>query len=120
MKIYTRSGDSGATSLVGGMRTGKDDLRVEAYGTVDELGAFVALLRDEMRREGAAVLAEIAEYADDLGSVLGALMSVQASLATPDGGIFDPEKVRRLERRIDALCSALPPVKGLLFPAVIR
>ena len=115
MKIYTRNGDRGATSLVGGARTGKDDLRVEAYGTADELGAFVALLRDEMRRENAK---ELAEYTDDLGSVLGVLMSAQASLATPDTGefIFNAEKVGQLERRIDALCSALPPVKGFTIP----
>ena len=45
-RIYTRSGDKGTTSLIGGERVAKDDLRVEAYGTVDELGAHIALLTD--------------------------------------------------------------------------
>lgn len=46
MKIYTKTGDSGTTSLVGGTRVSKDDIRLEAYGTVDELSAFVAVLQD--------------------------------------------------------------------------
>ncbi|MBR2867326.1 MAG: ATP:cob(I)alamin adenosyltransferase, partial [Alistipes sp.] len=49
MKIYTKSGDGGTTSLIGGERVSKCDARVEAYGSVDELTAFVALLADELR-----------------------------------------------------------------------
>lgn len=49
MKVYTKTGDKGMTSLIGGERVFKTDERVEAYGTVDELGAFVALLSDKLR-----------------------------------------------------------------------
>ena len=53
MKVYTKKGDKGLTSLVGGERVFKTDERVEAYGTVDELAAFAALLGDNMRAEAA-------------------------------------------------------------------
>ena len=49
MKVYTKTGDRGQTSLIGGERVSKTDERVEAYGTVDELSAFAALLTDELR-----------------------------------------------------------------------
>ena len=61
MKVYTKTGDRGTTALIGGERVFKTDERVEAYGSVDELSAFAALLADELRKE-AALAAEV----DDL------------------------------------------------------
>ena len=61
MKVYTKNGDKGTTSLVGGERVFKTDERVEAYGTVDELAAFAALLCDNMRAEAA-----LSPYVDNL------------------------------------------------------
>ena len=76
MKVYTKKGDKGLTSLVGGERVFKTDERVEAYGTVDELAAFAALLGDNMRAEAA-----LSPYVDDLNRILSRLMTVEALLA---------------------------------------
>ena len=64
MKVYTKTGDKGMTSLVGGERVFKTDSRVEAYGTVDELSAFMALLTDRLRKE-----AGTGELTDDLNRI---------------------------------------------------
>ena len=73
MKVYTKKGDKGLTSLVGGERVFKTDERVEAYGTVDELAAFAALLGDNMRAEAA-----LSPYVDDLNRILS-----RSRVATP-------------------------------------
>ena len=81
MKIYTKGGDKGRTSLIGGERVPKYDLRVEAYGTVDELTAFAALLADKLMRE--EIFLEIEKQ---LRSVESQLMTVAALLAIGEGG----------------------------------
>lgn len=105
MKIYTKRGDDGTTSLIGGERVPKDDPRVEAYGTVDELSAFTALLRDSLP-------VDFADLRGELLRVLNTLMAVEASLA---GGrpIADGE-TQWLEERIDAF--ALAPLKNFTLP----
>ena len=116
MKIYTKTGDKGMTSLIGGERVPKSDERVEAYGTVDELTAFTALLADELRPDSAA-----GAYVDDLHRILSRLMSVEALLATGTSGSdkvqpLAPESVAWLEGRIDALQAALQR-SGWMVPA---
>ncbi|MEG0499360.1 MAG: ATP:cob(I)alamin adenosyltransferase, partial [Alistipes sp.] len=81
MKIYTKTGDQGMTSLVGGERVFKTDERVEAYGTVDELTAFTAILADYLRGD-VALAGQVAE----LNHILSQLMTVAALLATGQGG----------------------------------
>lgn len=116
MKIYTKTGDKGMTSLIGGERVPKSDERVEAYGTVDELTAFTALLADELRPDSAA-----GAYVDDLNRILSRLMSVEALLATGASGSdkvqpLAPESVAWLEGRIDALQAALAPIDKFTLP----
>ena len=75
-KVYTKTGDKGTTSLIGGERVFKTDERVEAYGSVDELAAFTALLADNLRPDGA-----LAACVDDLNRILSRLMTVEALLS---------------------------------------
>ena len=125
-KVYTKTGDKGTTSLVGGERVSKIDERVEAYGTVDELGSFTAYLSDHLRSDEG-----LAEYLGDLDRVASQLMSVAALLAVGHGGEgklpdISPEAIGYLEERIDAMqsnCLAVPrlphglPPRGTRQPA---
>ena len=116
MKVYTRTGDRGTTSLVGGERVFKTDERVEAYGSVDELSAFVALLADRLRLDASA-----AAYVDALNRVLSRLMTVEALLARGETGAeqiapMDPQCVRWLEERIDAMQAQLPQIDKFTLP----
>lgn len=117
MKIYTKTGDQGTTSLSFGDRVSKDDPRVEAYGTVDELTAVLAYLRDSMD----PVKTFLDDYRDDLKTILNTLMSVEALLATgEDGrskisGVSDGD-IRYLEERIDYITAQLRPVTRFTIP----
>ena len=104
-KVYTKTGDKGTTSLVGGERVSKIDERVEAYGTVDELGSDEGL----------------AEYLGDLDRVASQLMSVAALLAVGHGGEgklpdISPEAIGYLEERIDAMQSRVRPITKFTIP----
>lgn len=116
MKVYTKTGDKGMTSLIGGERVFKCDERVEAYGSVDELSAFVALLADRLRPDAA-----LASHVEELNRILSRLMTVEALLATGDSGRdkvapLDPANIEWLESRIDALQAALPPIDKFTIP----
>lgn len=115
-KVYTKTGDKGTTSLVGGERVSKIDERVEAYGTVDELGSFTAYLSDHLRSDE-----ELAEYLGDLDRVASQLMSVAALLAVGHGGEgklpdISPEAIGYLEERIDAMQSRVRPITKFTIP----
>lgn len=116
MKVYTKTGDKGTTSLIGGERVFKTDERVEAYGSVDELAAFTALLCDRLRGDDALVSA-----IDDLSRILSRLMTVEALLATGELGTekvapLAPDAVAWLEERIDAMQAILPPIDKFTIP----
>ncbi len=120
MKVYTKTGDKGLTSLIGGERVAKCDCRVEAYGTVDELSAFVALLADTLRdAEGPEGVV------GELHTILSRMMTVEALLACGEewdaqgGGKVAPlpeEAVTWLEERIDAMQAALPALTKFTIP----
>jgi len=113
MKIYTLTGDDGSTSLVGGRRVPKHSLRVEAYGSVDELIAWVGLLRDHK---------ENLERRDLLIYIQRQLMSAAAALATdPEtehARIILPEEgcLKVLEEEIDKMEETLAPLRNFLLP----
>ena len=116
MKIYTKTGDRGTTSLVGGERVFKTDLRVEAYGTVDELMAFTALLSDRLRAQQ-----PLAECAARLDGINCRLMSVSALLAVGEGGEdklpdLQEEAVQGLEEEIDRMQAELTPITKFTIP----
>jgi len=114
MKIYTKTGDGGETSLFGGGRVGKDHLRVEAYGTVDELNAALGSAR--------AIGAE-PELDGHLGRVQEQLFALGADLATPReararGSIppVEPAWTEALERAMDGWDEELPPLTAFVLP----
>lgn len=113
MKIYTKTGDKGLTSLIGGTRVPKHHLRIECYGTVDELNSYIGLIRDQ----------DIAiRYKEILKDVQDRLFTIGASLAA------DPERskmkipdlhdsdVELLEREIDRMDSELPALRHFILP----
>lgn len=118
-KIYTRCGDNGTTSLIGGERVDKYDSRVEAYGTVDELGAHVAMLTD------LAVEAGHNDTAAYLDGVAVRLLTIEAQLAVGVGfkgqlKQISEEDVRGLEAEIDRLSEGLPQLRCFTIPGGAR
>ena len=120
MKVYTRRGDEGTTSLVSGERVVKYDDRIEAYGTLDELSAFIACLHDRMaeRPEVREVLSDVRQ---ELRGVLDRLMIAQALLAATDDvrkklPQLVPQDTERLERAIDAMTERLPVATRFTLP----
>lgn len=116
MKIYTKSGDNGTTSLIGGERVKKYDLRVEAYGSVDELTAFIALLSDVLNED------ERTEYlTEELAAIESQLMSVAALLAVGQGGEgkvapIAEQRITMLEEAIDRMQAELPTITKFTIP----
>ena len=116
MKIYTRTGDDGTTSLIGGERVKKYDLRVEAYGTVDELTSFIALLADRIATEQ-----NTQELVEELRTIECRLMSVAALLAVGRGGEdkvkpINEEHIAQLERAIDRMQAEIKPITKFTIP----
>ncbi|MBN1415889.1 MAG: cob(I)yrinic acid a,c-diamide adenosyltransferase [Bacteroidales bacterium] len=113
MKIYTRSGDNGTTSLIGGKRTSKSNIRIEAYGTVDELICQIGLLRDQVSSS---------EYQALLIGIQDRLMICAAILASDcdDCGEKIPELkqsyIQELENAIDNMQKGLPGLSSFVLP----
>lgn len=116
-KIYTRGGDAGATSLLGGERRRKDDLRVEAYGAVDETNAAIGLARLATAGDAAldAALARIQNDLFDLGAELATPVAAGATAPASSLTIVQSQ-VDRLEREIDELNAFLAPLKSFVLP----
>jgi len=126
MKLYTKRGDAGQTDLYGGQRVGKDSLRVEAYGTVDELNSVIGLAV----ATGSAVDVSDEVYRVLLGGVLEPLTSIQsrlfeigADLSTPPSGgraasvpRVEAGHVLELEGWIDRAAEAVPPMQHFVLP----
>ena len=113
MRIYTKTGDDGTTGLFGGSRVPKDDLRIEAYGTVDELNAFIGKLAENP---------ELAEHLEFFREIQSDLFLIGSHLATADEKMreklpqFDSEATRRFETWIDQVSAELPDLKNFLLP----
>ena len=117
-RVYTRRGDAGETSLAGGQRLPKNDLRIEAYGTVDELNSFIGLARESAR--------ELPELHRILGRVQHELFNLGSSLATLPADIH-PKQARitaadseQLEREIDRMNEGLLPLRSFVLPGGSR
>ncbi len=108
MKIYTRTGDSGRTSIVGGTRLPKDAPRIEAYGTVDELNSMLGVL--------AAHKDTCASRRDFIRSIQNSLFNVGAYLAgAPDSGVTE-EHIAEIENDIDRMSRHLPALHSFILP----
>jgi cob(I)alamin adenosyltransferase len=111
-KIYTKTGDSGETSLFGGARVPKSHLRVEAYGTVDELNSYIGLLHDlSPTPQYLPILRHIQDRLFTIGSVLAS--DPAKNLAVPDLRTTD---IDLLEQEIDAMETSLPVLKNFILP----
>jgi cob(I)alamin adenosyltransferase len=120
-KVYTRTGDAGKTRLAGGQQVSKDSLRVEAYGTVDELNASVGLVR-AMNEDAVAVVGAAKQMEQELRWVQNKLFDVGSLLATAPGQVFKNmptikgQDAVRLERMIDRCQKDLAPLKEFILP----
>ncbi len=114
MKIYTKAGDQGKTSLIGGTRVPKSLIRIESYGTVDELNSFIGLLNDLV--VDAKINADLKEIQDRLftvGSSLACDPEKESALRIPD---LKEEDILRLENAMDAMNEVLAPMKSFIIP----
>ena len=114
MKIYTKAGDQGKTSLIGGTRVPKSHIRIESYGTVDELNSFIGLLNDLV--VDAKINADLKEIQDRLftvGSSLACDPEKESALRIPD---LKEEDILRLENAMDTMNEVLAPMKSFIIP----
>lgn len=113
MKIYTKTGDKGTTALFGGKRVSKADLRIETYGTVDELNSYIGLIRDQPVNENRKnILVEVQDRLFTIGSIL-ATEPGNTKVKVPS---LSPEDITLLEKEIDAMDVSLPPMKSFVLP----
>ena len=113
MKIYTKTGDIGETSLFGGRRVLKSELQIESYGTVDELNSWIGLVRDvTANTDTCDLLKEIQDRLFTIGSMLAADSEKQAAKA-PD---LHESDIEHLEKAIDAMDSRLEPLRHFVLP----
>jgi cob(I)alamin adenosyltransferase len=113
MKIYTKTGDKGLTSLIGGTRVPKYHLRIESYGTVDELNSYVGLIRDqEITDHDKDFLKEIQDRLFTIGSSLAADPE-KSKMVIPD---LNSEDIELLEKEMDEINLQLPELKHFILP----
>jgi cob(I)alamin adenosyltransferase len=112
MKIYTKTGDKGQTSLIGGTRVPKHHIRIEAYGTVDELNSCIGMICDLLPAESKELLKEIQDRLFTIGSML-ASDPEKSKMKVPDLKETDAEL---LEKEIDKMNLSLPELKSFILP----
>jgi len=113
MKIYTKTGDKGQTSLIGGTRVPKHHIRIEAYGTVDELNSWIGLLRDHAPDQSEKeLLLEVQDRLFTIGSTL-ASDPEKSKMKIPD---LREEDITLLEQAIDKMNENLPPMRNFVLP----
>jgi cob(I)alamin adenosyltransferase len=124
-RIYTKGGDKGETALAGGQRVPKDSPRIEAYGTVDELNAFIGLACVTCGQETARA-ARLGRLADTLRRVQHELFNLGSQLSTlpkdlhPKQARITPAEIEQLEREIDSMNEELPALRSFVLPGGTR
>jgi cob(I)alamin adenosyltransferase len=114
LKIYTKTGDQGKTSLIGGTKVPKSHIRIETYGSVDELNSYIGLVSDLLTDEHSKiVLKEIQDRLFTIGSSLACDPEKEPLMKMPD---LKEEDVVLLEKEIDKMNEVLPPMKSFILP----
>lgn len=114
IKIYTKTGDLGKTSLIGGTKVSKNNIRIETYGTIDELNSYIGLVSDHCNDEDSKkVLKEIQDRLFTIGSSLACDPDKDQKLKIPD---LKETDVAFLEKKIDAMNEILPEMKHFILP----
>ena len=112
MKIYTKTGDEGTTALFGGKRVQKDDIRIEAYGTVDELNSFIGLLNASFQEATQNYfLSEVQKRLFTIGANLAS--DPEKKMITPD---IKNDDIQTLENAMDTMDQLLEPLKNFILP----
>jgi cob(I)alamin adenosyltransferase len=113
-KIYTKTGDKGKTALIGGTKVPKSHIRIETYGTIDELNSYIGLVNDHISDEAAnALLKEIQDRLFTIGSSLACDPEKETKISIPDLHATD---VTLLEASIDKMNEELPEMKSFILP----
>ena len=113
-KIYTKTGDKGTTSLIGGTKVPKSDLRIESYGTVDELNSWIGVVVDHIQDAATKqTLKEIQDRLFTIGSSLACDPDKEPKLKIPD---LHEADIVFLEQEIDRMNESLPPMKAFILP----
>jgi cob(I)alamin adenosyltransferase len=113
-KIYTKTGDTGKTSLIGGTKVPKSHIRIQAYGTVDELNAFIGLLNDQLSdMHSRELLREIQDRLFTIGSFLASDPNKKIAMAIPN---LKESDIFLLENEIDQMNEKLPEMKSFILP----
>ena len=113
MKVYTKSGDKGKTSLIGGKRVAKDEIQIEAYGTIDELNSNLGLLRDYCLLESDKKF--ILDIQENL-FIIGSLLAIDYSNKLKEHINFSNEKYYTIENEIDRISINLPVMTNFIIP----
>ena len=114
IKIYTKTGDKGITSLIGGTKVSKAHLRIEAYGTVDELNSYTGLCKDLLTDEKSiSTLQEVQDRLFTIGSSLAVDPEKEPKMKIPD---LREEDISLLEKEMDAMNDQLPEMKSFILP----
>ncbi|MDQ6756950.1 MAG: cob(I)yrinic acid a,c-diamide adenosyltransferase, partial [Bacteroidota bacterium] len=114
LKIYTKTGDLGETSLIGGTKVSKSNIRIETYGTIDELNSYIGLVSDHCNDEPSKIiLKEIQDRLFTIGSSLACDPDKETKLIIPD---LKETDVEFLEREMDAMNEKLPEMKHFVLP----
>jgi len=113
-KIYTKTGDKGSTSLIGGVRVPKNHIRIESYGTVDELNSYLGMVNDIAQNEQISEwLREIQDRLFTLGAVLATNPDKEVKMKLPD--LHDTD-VQWMEQLIDTMNETLPEMRSFIIP----
>lgn len=113
-KIYTKTGDKGSTSLIGGVRVAKNHIRIESYGTVDELNSYLGMVNDMAANTKISEwLREIQDRLFTIGSVLATNPDKEVKMKLPD---VHAEDVIWLEQHIDEMNEVLPEMRSFIIP----